>query len=109
MPPINSREERAAWLLTPTRQAGRRPRRPKLPSASWLRRPRQPSRHERCWADLVSMYGPLLRIHVDEFGSPLSDDLERYFRELNGRATVRREALRAGYQRGHSADSSREF
>lgn len=61
------------------------------------------------WADLVSMYVTLLRIHLDEFGSPLSDDLERYFRELNGRATVRREALRVGYKRGHSADSSREF
>lgn len=51
------------------------------------------------WAELVSMYVTLLRIHLDEFGSPLPEDLERYFRELNGRATVQREMLRARYAR----------
>jgi hypothetical protein len=51
------------------------------------------------WAELVTIYMTLFRIHLDQFGSPLPENFERHFLELNEHATAQRETLRAGYAR----------
>lgn len=55
------------------------------------------------WADLVNEYLQLLELHMEHLGSPISEELEHRFQNLNATATLHREQLRSSYRANASS------
>lgn len=50
------------------------------------------------WADLMNEYLQLLELHMEYLGSPISEELEHRFQDLNATATIHREQLRSSFR-----------
>lgn len=55
------------------------------------------------WAALVNEYLQLLELHMEHLGSPISEELEHRFQNLNATATLHRDQLRSSYRANASS------